>query len=161
MGSTCFVENHTEIKLNPVAIVRNEIAETGLRDSSETISDIIVNHQFSDALDGLGQFSHMIIIFWMHKSPAWDTSMSKTHPQRRTDLPLVGIFATRSPVRPNPIGVTVVELLGRKDNILTVKGLDTVDNTPVLDIKPYFPPKHDERIKVPDWVNKLNRMTRH
>ena len=147
------------LQLKPIAIVRNEIAETGLRDSTETISDIIVDQQYIDALDGLEQFSHLIILYWMHRSPAWDTSMTKTHPQRRADLPLVGIFSSRSPVRPNPIGMTVVKLMERKSNILTVKGLDAIDSTPVLDIKPYFPPKHDEEIKVPDWVNRLHRFT--
>lgn len=151
------MKNHSEIKLNAIAIVRNEIFETGFRDYTETISDIILDQHFEHALDGLEQFSHLIILFWMHRSPAWDISMLKTHPQRREDLPLVGIFSTRSPLRPNPIGITVVKLLKQEGNILNVKGLDAIDGTPVLDIKPHFPPRIKGKIRVPDWVYKLNR----
>ena len=61
----------------------------------------------------------------------------RIHPQGRKEIAKVGVFATRSPCRPNPIGVTVVKLIERRHNVLKVKGLDAVNNTPILDIKPY------------------------
>jgi tRNA (Thr-GGU) A37 N-methylase len=80
----------------------------------------------------------------------------KIHPRSRPDLPLVGFFATRTQYRPNPIGLTLVQLLGRKENILTVKGLDALNGTPVLDIKPISPktemPSH---FRVPEWYPRL------
>jgi tRNA-Thr(GGU) m(6)t(6)A37 methyltransferase TsaA len=77
-------------------------------------------------------------------------------PQGRADMPKLGIFAQRAKHRPNPIGVTTVELVKVEDNVLTVRGLDAIDGTPVLDIKPYFPvfDRVDEA-NVPEWVNRL------
>ena len=80
---------------------------------------------------------------------------------RREDLPLVGLFATRSPRRPNPIGVTTVRLLERRGNVLRVLGLDALDGTPVLDIKPYLP--YGDCIQdthVPEWVRSFNEELR-
>jgi tRNA-Thr(GGU) m(6)t(6)A37 methyltransferase TsaA len=71
-------------------------------------------------------------------------------------MPVLGIFAQRAKHRPNPIGITAVQLLSVKDNIITVKGLDAIDGTPVIDIKPYFP-QYDrvEKAKIPEWVSRL------
>lgn len=80
----------------------------------------------------------------------------KHHPQGRLDVPFIGIFACRCPQRPNRIAISTVELLSREKNKIKLKGLDIVNGTPVLDIKPYTP-QYDkvEKTKVPDWVNKL------
>ncbi len=80
-----------------------------------------------------------------------------THrPQGRDDVPVVGIFSCRCPQRPNPIAITTVKLIEHKGNTIKVQGLDILDNTPVIDIKPYWP-KYDkvEDGKIPDWVNRL------
>ena len=72
------------------------------------------------------------------------------------EFPLVGVFATGSPVRPNPILITMVRLLGRSGNTLRVTGLDALDGSPILDIKPYGgggPPD----VRVPDWIKKVHR----
>jgi tRNA (Thr-GGU) A37 N-methylase len=70
-------------------------------------------------------------------------------------MPLLGVFATRTNLRPNPIGLTLVELLDLKDNILTVRGLDAFDQTPVLDVKPYDFWDMEKDAKVPKWWKKL------
>jgi tRNA-Thr(GGU) m(6)t(6)A37 methyltransferase TsaA len=150
-------ENLAPIALKPIARVKNDVEEIGIRCWKDVVSEIVFEPGFEDALDSIDSFSHIIVIFWMHRSPAWDNSMSKTHPQRRQDLPLVGIFATRSPVRPNPLGIATVRLLERKGNVLKVAGLDAVNNTPVMDIKTYFPGDSIADIKVPDWVYKLRQ----
>ena len=79
--------------------------------------------------------------------------MKKVHPKGNEKLPLVGVLASRSPARPNPIGITTVKLLGRDRNVLKVQGLDAVDGTPVLDIKPHIP-RYDSptQATTPDWI---------
>lgn len=95
----------------------------------------------------------------MHKVDEDRHSLLKVHPENKKELPLVGVFATRSPVRPNPIGVTVVKLLERQENVLKVLGLDAYDGTPVLDIKPYL--RRGDLIEeaiMPDWLLRLWEM---
>jgi len=141
----------------PIAIVKNNVKEMGRRDWDNVISQLIFRPDLEDALEGLKEFSHLIVIFWFHLSPAGESAAHKTHPQMRPDLPLVGVLATRSPVRPNPLGMAVVKLEGQVKNVLIVTGLDALNGTPVLDIKPYLPRDSIAKIKVPDWVTKLRQ----
>ncbi|OGQ00157.1 MAG: tRNA (N6-threonylcarbamoyladenosine(37)-N6)-methyltransferase TrmO, partial [Deltaproteobacteria bacterium RBG_19FT_COMBO_52_11] len=104
------------------------------------VSDIILDPQYEEALDGTEDYSHLLILFWLSRVPKVRREMKKIHPKSRQDLPLVGIFATRTQYRPNPIGLTRVELIGRKKNVLRVRGLDARNGTPVVDIKPISPP---------------------
>lgn len=150
-------KNQTAMTLEPIAMVKNDVKELGRRDWDKVVSQLIVRPDFADALEGLKEFSHLIVLFWFHLSPAGENAAHKTHPQMRQDLPLVGVFATRSPVRPNPLGVAVVKLQGHVKNVLIVTGLDALDGTPILDIKPYLPGDSVAKIKVPDWVNKLRQ----
>jgi len=148
-------EDQAPMVLKPIATVKNSVRETGKRGWAEVVSELVFDPSFEDAIDGLEDFSHIVVLFWMHRSPAWERSMSKTHPQTRPDLPLVGVLATRSPVRPNPLGMRVVRLLERRGNLLKVIGLDAIDGTPVVDIKPYLPRDWAAQARVPDWVRKL------
>ena len=141
--------------LRPVARVKNSISDPGRQDWARVVSEVVVYPDFEEALDGIEQFSHLVVLFWMHKVSAEGRSEIKVHPQRRTDLPLVGVFATRSPARPNPLGISVVKLIERKGNILRVTGLDAIDGTPVVDIKPYLPGDSISAPRVADWVHKL------
>jgi tRNA (adenine37-N6)-methyltransferase len=79
----------------------------------------------------------------------------KIHPRGRTDMPLVGLYATRTNLRPNQIGLTVVELLKVEGSTLTVRGLDAYDGSPVLDVKPYDSWDSKPDARVPEWRNKL------
>ncbi len=144
-----------QMVLRPIGWVRSEVKKTGMRQWDEVVSEVILEPEFVEAADGLEEFSHIVVLFWMHKIAPEERSLTKTHPQRRMDMPLLGVLATRAPARPNPIGLRVVRLLERKGNTLRVKGLDAIDGTPVIDIKPYI--SHDAvgQITVPDWVNKL------
>ena len=103
------------------------------------ISDIVIDSSLTEALVGLEEFSHIIVLYWMHRVAVTDKMPAKVHPMGEPELPLVGLFATRSPNRPNPLGKATVRLLQRRDNILQVSGLDAIDGTPVIDIKPYIP----------------------
>ena len=99
---------------------------------------IVLKDQYSEGLDDTEQHKHLIIVFWPHKMNMDDRyKRVKIHPQRREDLPLTGVFSTSSPSRPNSTLVTVVKFVKRDGNVLTVKGLDALDGTPVIDIKPY------------------------
>lgn len=139
--------------LTPIGIVRNKIEKPKRREWQKVISEIIIDKELETALDGIEGFSHLIIVYWMHKLPPRQQPPIKVHPKGEQSLPLVGVFASRSPDRPNPIGITVVKLLGRQGNILKVAGLDALNGTPLLDVKPYIP-SHDS-IKdavIPEWL---------
>ncbi len=143
-----------KINLTPIGTVRNQINDTKHKDWQLVTSQIVIKKDLEAALDGIEGFSHLIIIYWMHKLPPNQHPPSKVHPKGNQSLPLTGVFATRSPTRPNPIGMTVVKLLGHRENILEVVGLDAVNNTPVLDIKPYIP-SHDSisEATTPEWLH--------
>jgi len=106
-------------------------------------ANIVLKDQYADGLDDIEQHKHLIIVFWPHKMNMDDRyKRVKIHPQRREDLPLTGVFSTSSPSRPNSTLVTVVKFVARKGNVLTVKGLDALDGSLVIDIKPYDPFYH-------------------
>jgi len=127
------------LELTPIGHVENEI-QPGQHVTWEGIdSQIVIDPEWADGLAGLEEFSHIIVIFWLDRPKDEDKELPlKVHPEGREDIPLVGLFATRSPHRPSPIGLTTVELLAREANILRVRGLDAFDGTPILDIKPYL-----------------------
>jgi tRNA-Thr(GGU) m(6)t(6)A37 methyltransferase TsaA len=147
-----------EIKLKPIGVVHNEIKQTGYHDCKDIVSEIEVDAKWTELLDGIEEFSHIIILFWMHKVSRDTEPPVKVHPRGRADLPLVGLFATRSPHRPNSIGITTVKLLERRGNVLIVQGLDAIDGTPVIDIKSYMIPNISRKdLRMPEWVAKLQK----
>jgi tRNA-Thr(GGU) m(6)t(6)A37 methyltransferase TsaA len=148
-----------KIVLNPIGFVKTEAVGDEVKDKSR-ISQIILNSVFIQALDGITGFSHIFVIFYMSQIPEDKRMILKVHPRGRMDMPLLGAFATRTNLRPNPIGLTLVELLKVDSNILTVRGLDAFDGTPILDIKPFDPWDNAEKARVPDWWLKLNEEKR-
>lgn len=141
------------ISLKPIGRAKNSIKKPQLSGWQDVVTEIVVNKRCAKGLDGITDYSHVIILYWLNEERECHL---KHHPQGRADVPYVGIFACRCSQRPNPIGISTVRLLGRKGNLLKVKGLDILDGTPVLDIKPYTP-AYDAvaKIKIPTWVNKL------
>ncbi len=148
------METEEAAVFHPIGRVRNGITDRGHRGWRGVKSEIVVDPAFAPSLDGLEGFSHIIVLYWMHESRG--PAPLKVHPQGRSELPLTGVFATRSPRRPNPIGLTIVEMERREGNVLRVTGLDAFDGTPVLDIKPYLPRDSVAGARYPDWVSKLN-----
>jgi tRNA-Thr(GGU) m(6)t(6)A37 methyltransferase TsaA len=143
-----------QLQFKPIGFVKSPMKRrTSKRlKLDDIVSEITVNPGLNEALDGLEGFSHLIVIFWLHLATNEKVRL-KTHPMGREDVPEQGLFATRSPNRPNPIGKTTVRLLERKENVLKIQGLDAVDGTPVLDIKPYIPGYDSAKdVKVPYWV---------
>lgn len=107
----------------------------------------------SDALMGLADFSHILVVYVFDRVPQDKITLGARHPRGRTDWPMVGIFAQRGKNRPNRLGVTVCEVLGVDGLNVRVKGLDAIDGTPVLDIKPImsgFERRGD--LREPDWA---------
>ena len=139
-----------QMELKPIGVVRNEVREHKRGGWEEVTSELVVDEELVESLEGLEQFSHIIVVFWMHKSPVGEKPPSKVHPTGRADLPLVGLF------HPNPLGVSVVKLQAIERNVLTVVGLDAMDGTPVIDIKPFMPPlDNPAEVRMPDWVSKI------
>jgi tRNA (adenine37-N6)-methyltransferase len=145
-----------EIILRPIGKVRNSIRFLK-REGWETVtSEIVLKEKYTDALDGIEDYSHLFVLFWITRIPESRRELKKVHPKSRADLPLVGVFSTRTQYRPNPIGLTLVQLLGRRKNILRVRGLDALRGTPVLDIKPVSPVhEFPRRTQVPKWYRRL------
>ncbi len=146
----------SEIVVGPIGRVRNEVKEQRMGRWEEVASEIVIEEGLTECLDGLEQFSHIIVIYWMHRVAPVRQPIDKIHPRGRADLPLVGIFSTRTSHRPNPLGVTTARLVERKGNVLKVVGLDALDGSPVIDIKPYMPGYDSPPdAKAADWVEKL------
>lgn len=109
---------------------------------------------FKDGTLRVDGFSHLVVLFWFHKN---DTSSKRdvlqVHPKGDELNPLTGVFGTRSPMRPNPIGISVCQLLSVQERIMHIDEIDAFDGTPVVDIKPCLT-KSDStpEIRVPDWV---------
>jgi len=104
------------------------------------VSKVRIFDEFCDGLDGLNTFSHIIILYWFHlRDTAEERGVLRVIPRRHQGSPEVGVFASRSPSRPNPIGLCVAELVKLEGNILSVKGLDAFEGSPVIDLKPYLP----------------------
>jgi tRNA (adenine37-N6)-methyltransferase len=145
-----------DIEVRPIAVVRCSVAEPRDDDWGEIVSEVCFDQDLLPGLLGIEQFSHALVIFWMHRSSFRADADLVRRPRGRDDMPELGIFAQRAKHRPNPIGVTAVRVVGRRETVVSVKGLDAIDGTPVLDFKPYVP-VFDARgdATVPAWMERL------
>jgi len=168
----------TTIHLHPVGVVSSPLKNPSLNASKsglersyntegsrenyqrikETVSELVIAKECQELLDGIEEFSHALVLYWPHLIAPERRRLRKVHPMGRKDLPLTGIFATRSPARPNPILVSVVKIIARRKNILEVAGLEAVDGSPVLDIKPHIK-SYDtlEQPKIAPWMEQIQR----
>ena len=158
--------------LKPVGIVHNDIQEPCLvarsgdlnlenenavrANQSGVVSEIIIEPGYSGILDGIEDISHLLVLYWAHRVQAEGRLLTRVHPMGRKDLPLVGVFSTCSPARPNPVLVSAVMLLARTGYILRVQGLDAINGSPVIDIKPYLPSYYTVRgAKLSGWMKQI------
>ena len=131
------IESDPMIQLKSIGTVHNAIHAAHRNTRWQDIeSEIEIEAQWREALDGLEQFSHIWVVTYLDRIPAPESL--RIHPKPADEAVRVGIFATRAPQRPNPIGICAVELLQVRGNTLRVRGLDALDRTPVLDLKPYL-----------------------
>lgn len=147
------MDSNGTIQLVPIGIAKNAVKKPTLSGWKDLITEILLDKRYTKGLDSIEGYSHVIIVYWMGQEKECHL---KHHPQGRTDVPYGGIFACRCPQRPNRIAISTVRLLSRKKNSINVSGLDILDGTPILDIKPYTP-VYDlvKKARVPAWVNQL------
>jgi tRNA-Thr(GGU) m(6)t(6)A37 methyltransferase TsaA len=130
-----------EVTLRAVGFVRSPVRKPRPHGWGSVESALVFEPEHERRLEGIERFSHVIVVFYL--------DVAEGAPEKPEQLELAGgrmagIFATRSQLRPNHLGVSVVELLGREGLVLRVRGLDAIDGTPVLDVKPYLP-EYDRR----------------
>lgn len=144
-----------KIVLNPIGYVKTRAERDEVKDKT-LLSQIVLRDDLVDGLNGITDYSHLFVLFYLNQVTSEQRKTLRVHPRGRQDMPLVGVFVARTMLRPNPIGLTLVELVKVEGNILTVKGLDAYDGTPVLDIKSYDFWDVAKNARVPDWWIKLN-----
>jgi tRNA-Thr(GGU) m(6)t(6)A37 methyltransferase TsaA len=143
----------------PIGIVRGGRVEPIDDDWGGILSEIVLDDRFpTDALDGLDEFSHVEVVYVFDHVDEAKITVGARHPRGRSDWPRVGIFAQRAKGRPNRIGVTTCEIVDVDQRVVTVRGLDAIEGTPVLDVKPYmveFAPR--AQVRQPAWSHELMR----
>src|SRR5262249_6094523 len=129
------------LELTPIGFVRSPFTEKmqaprqpNTPQAADGTVELLPGHDFEHALEDLDTFRYIWLLFWFDQSEGWRPKVLPPRSEKRR-----GVFATRAPHRPNPLGMSLVELTGIEGLVLSVKGLDLLDGTPVLDIKPYVP----------------------
>jgi tRNA-Thr(GGU) m(6)t(6)A37 methyltransferase TsaA len=148
------------ISYHAIGLVRNHVQEPRAGSWVDVRSDLILRENLTEALDSIDGFSHVIVVFHFDHVPEEVRRMRI--PVGNEDVPPErGVLATRSQLRPNPIGVSVVEILHRRRTVLRVKGLDAINGTPILDIKPYLP-EYDAVVgaTLPGWAMKRPKVAK-
>jgi tRNA-Thr(GGU) m(6)t(6)A37 methyltransferase TsaA len=168
-GEDLILPNTERVEMRAVGVVHTNSSKDEIREHKKGLrSQVEIFSQFEEALEGLEGFSHVIIIAYLNQLRPEQKGPLKVQPRallrhglKPEELPLVGVFALDSPTRPNPIGLSVVPLLGLENRILTVLDLDLFDGTPVLDVKPYQSSYRTENYRVPDWHERLLKKAGH
>lgn len=141
------MEEKYSLELKPIGIIhspyrsRREAPRQGR--GRKEICQVEVFEEFEQGLTNIEGFSHIILIYWFHNSRGYSLFVESRGR---------GVFATRSPDRPSPLGLSVVELVAREKNVLKVRGLDAIDGTPLLDIKPYIPTLDEKSSVKVGWL---------
>lgn len=124
--------------MQPIGIIHSPFSDkeqTPIQASrSQAIGTVEVYPEFSDGLQDIEEFSHIYLLYVFHNSSGYSLQIKPFLDDQEH-----GLFATRYPYRPNPLGISTVRLLFRQANVLTIEGVDVLDGTPLLDIKPYVP----------------------
>lgn len=117
--------------------------------AADTLGTLIINPAYKEGLKDLNGFSHLYVLYHFHKATRSELLVTPF-----MDTEVRGVFATRSPLRPSHIGMSVTQIVSVKDNIVTLKGIDVLDGTPLLDIKPYIPQFDAVSNVKTGWMNK-------
>jgi len=153
----------SEITFKAIGQVKLQAPEADIRGESKDVeAELEIFPEFEPALEGIDGYSHLFVLGYFHKLRPDQIGPLQVKPRRLVqkgfkleDLPLLGVFALDSPTRPNPIGLTLVQFVGRQTRYLKVRGIDFFDGTPILDIKGYRPEYRVERFELPAWYKKL------
>ncbi len=150
-----------KIELRPIGIIHSPYKTRRNAPSQgwhrpEVVSEAEVFDEYTEGLKDIEGFSYLHLIYWLHESEGYRLQITTPW-----DTELHGLFTTRSPNRPNPIGYSVVKLIGKYDNVLKFRGLDALEGTPLLDIKPYIPGIDEmKEVKVGWLEDKMKTFTR-
>jgi len=131
-----------------------QISSVGLIRKHHNVTTIEIDVRYEDGILGLNEFSHVVVCYWLHKNDNQEQrEILQVFPRGDPQNPLQGVFATRSPVRPNLIGLSICKILSIEDNIIQIDTIDAYDGSPVIDLKPYIPDiDSEEDVQVPEWV---------
>jgi tRNA (adenine37-N6)-methyltransferase len=158
-----------EIPFKPIGQVKIQASEADVRaEDKEIEGQLEIYPEYEQALEGIDGYSHLFVLGYFDRLRPDQIGPLQVKPRRLVNrgftleqLPLLGVFALDSPTRPNPIGLTLVRLLGREGRLLRVSGLDYFDGTPILDIKGYRPGYRVEKFEVPAWYKTLQDARGH
>ena len=141
------------MKIKPIGVIhtpfRNKADVPAQYSRSEILGRIEVFKEYASGLSDIDGFSHIIVIFRFHKSRGYRLKLKPRRDNRER-----GLFTTRAPRRPNQLGLSVLKLLHHRGNILKVEGVDMLDGTPLLDIKPYIPDDIPKRRVRTGWFRR-------
>ena len=151
------------INFKPVGLVHTESGQADVRERGDELPyEIEILPEYREALEGIDGFTRLIVLFHFNQLRPEQQGVLRVQPRRMLkfgfsldQIPQVGVFSLDSPSRPNPIGVSMVKVLGRSGLRIRVQGLEAFDGTPVLDIKPYTPDRAVPDVGVPEWYRKL------
>jgi tRNA-Thr(GGU) m(6)t(6)A37 methyltransferase TsaA len=134
--------------VNPIGVVKK----------TDDAARIEIFDEYADGLLGLEGFSHMMVFYWFDQNDTPEKRKTlQVHPRKDPRNPLTGVFATHSPLRPNPIALTRCKIVAITGNIIEIEEIDAYDGSPVIDIKCYVPASvEDKDVRLPDWI-KVNR----
>ena len=149
-------DKSTEITLNAIGVIRNELKEPKRGpDIQNIITEIELDSSLSGALDHIDEFSHVMLLYWAGKGESREVKTLRIRPHNDPKAPMAGIFSTFTPDRPNPVGVSTAKIVELNGNTLKVSGIGIVDGTPVIDIKPYIPRAFSlPDARVASWINR-------
>lgn len=148
------MEGKMNIQMRPVGTIVNTITAKPAQTFKwgDVVSEIHINLELAEGLERIEEFSHLNIIWSPHQSQPEGMTLL-VYPRGQKEFGKIGVFASRSPFRPNPIAKTLVRLLEHKGNVLKVKGLDAINGTPVLDIKPFIMDyDSDKEAMIAPWI---------
>jgi tRNA-Thr(GGU) m(6)t(6)A37 methyltransferase TsaA len=159
----------SEIIFKAIGQVRTQASESDIRGEAKDLeAELEIYPEFEAGLEGIDGYSHLFVLGYFHKLRADQIGPLQVKPKRLVnrgfkleELPVLGVFALDSPTRPNPIGLTLVQFVGRQGRRLKVKGIDFLDGTPILDIKGYRPEYRAQEFDVPAWYKKLQDARGH
>jgi len=131
-------------QIYPIGFIRN----------NGNLTTIEMDAKYVDGILGLKEFSHLLVFYWLHENDnPKKREILQVYPRGDPQNPLQGVFATRSPVRPNLIGLSICKILSIEENIIRIDTIDAYDGSPVIDLKPYIPDiDSEEDVQVPEWV---------
>ena len=127
-----------KIEMTPIGTVHTEAKEIPKYwSASDVEGTLVIDEKYLEGIQGIETNERIVVLFYFHKSTPFSPDRLTQHPRGDLSRKKTGVFSICSPVRPNPIGMSIVEVTGISENVISVKGLDMSDGTPILDIKPY------------------------